>query len=178
MGRRRGKYSRIFQAARLQQARTQLIDYQTNAASRPAKTGAVENRPDSIDLAIDTPFNVDLAADQYIASSAFVTAWSANQASMGGRVVEEETVVGAGTKIAILGFAPARASFTTGKSATGTRQTSERTGLQYIDYGGSSLSVPFGGSTATETESEAFAAIRTAFGNAQGTSISWIREIS
>ena len=175
MGKRRGKYALIWQAARLEAARTALINYLSNAANRPAPTGAVENRPPRIELAIE-PFNIDLANDQFIGESASVPAWTAHQSHMGGRVETLAAAAGSNTRLALQGFCGARAVFIFDKAATGTRETSRRTGLSYISYGAKSLSVPFGRSTETETELEAITAIRTAYGSSATTGFSWRRE--
>ena len=178
MGKRRGKYARIWQAARLAQARARLIEYESDPTKRPVPTGTPENRPPSIKLVITRPFGPKLATGQWVAASALQPAWTANQAHMGARVTTQGSGEDSGKRIAIAGYSAARAIFTTGKSATGDRKPSKRTGLSYIDYGGNSLSLPFGGKDATETELEAFGEIEGAFGDATGTAISWQREVA
>lgn len=175
MSKRRGRYAAIWQAARLQTAREALINYLSDPTARPLPTGAVENRPPRIELAIE-PFSVELANDQFIGESASVPAWTAHQGSMGGRVETLAAAAGSKTRLAIQGFCGARAVFIFDKAQTGTRQTSKRTGLSYIGYGAKSLSVPFGKSTELETELEAITSIRTAYGESATTGFSWQRE--
>ena len=96
-------------------------------------------------------FLINLATTQLVRVTAAVPSVSSYQSKseLASRV---KTAVGSGnTTIKPEGFSAARVIITSGRSASGTPKTSAVTGAKYLDYGGTSTSIPFGRKDGTDT---------------------------
>jgi hypothetical protein len=154
------KYSRILESAKYYSAIDNYIKYITDASKRGQNVGNGKARQPSQRLFID-PFNIALAAGQVVPTSAAEPTWTKYNAAMGAHTGAtapgDENLI-----VKVAEFTPARVVIATGRSNTGVAKTSKVTGLKYLDYGGTSTSVPFGRATAAETMTAAFDAIKTA----------------
>lgn len=132
--------------------------------------GTKGNRPNSKKLYVQ-PFGQDFPADMYIRVSALEPAWVALSATVAANT--KETIATSATALKLSGFKAARLIRRT-KDSSGTASTSKLTGLKYLKYNSTSLSVPFGRKNATESEGEAQTAFTTAIGN--GYKVSFLEE--
>ncbi len=154
------KYSRIMSAAKYYSAIDNYIKYITDSTKRSdaSKVGTGDPRPKSQKLYID-PFNIPLATGQVVEASAFEPAWTAYSTHIGNRATAtapaNEDLI-----IPLENYYAARIKVTTGRRTTGTKKISKVTGLPYLDYGGKSVSVPFGRNAAGDAMITAFAEIR------------------
>lgn len=154
MGRR---YSRILQAAYLNQAVDNYVQYIQQSATRQRNIGGGTARPPQIDLAIQ-PFNVDVDSDDNWLAR--VGQPSRAQMSTGVGTAAQE-VGGAITAAKMAGFKPARLTMFVG-SGSSTVATSAVTGLRYLKYNGTNYSHPFGKKTGTDREQDVFLDIKSA----------------
>jgi hypothetical protein len=160
------KYSRILQAAKYYSAIDNYIKYITDASKRGQNVGEGKARAASKILYIE-PFGVKLGTDVEAQVSGALTTWSQRQAIFA--LHTKDTIANTVTPVKLEGFRAARAVITTGRATTGTRKVSKVTGMAYLDYKGTSTSLPFGRKNATETQAEAFDELKTALlGAVQG----------
>jgi hypothetical protein len=146
-------------AAKYYSAIDNYIKYITDSTKRSdaSKVGTGDPRPKSQKLYVD-PFSIPLAASQVVEVSASEPAWTAYRPHIGNRA----TATAPGNEdliIPVADYAAPRVKITTGRRTTGTKKISRVTGLPYLDYGGKSVSVPFGRNAADDTVVTAFAEI-------------------
>jgi hypothetical protein len=153
------KYSRILQAAKYYSAIDNYIKYITDASKRDQKVGQGKPRAASKILYIE-PFGVKLGTDVEAHVSGNLATWNARQAIFA--LHTKDTIANTVTPVKLDKFKAARVVITTGRSTTGVKKTSQITGMAYLDYGGTSTSLPFGRKNATETQAEAFDELKTA----------------
>lgn len=160
------RFQNVLRGARGAAARDKYLAYLTGVATRPNKIGTKGNRPPSVKLYIQ-PFSVDLGDAVFVEASALQTATSAMQgnAAVASHVKLAAAVTGAtNKKLKLSSFTSARLIRKTQSSAQGVAKKSDLTGLDYLRYASTSLSIPFGRKSATEVQSEAFAEMVTALG--------------
>jgi hypothetical protein len=153
------KYSRILQAAKYYSAIDNYIKYITDASKRGQNVGEGKARAASKILFIE-PFGVKLGTDVEAQVSGASTTWTQRQAIFA--LHTKDTIANTVTPVKLDGFRAARVVITTGRATTGTRKVSKVTGMAYLDYKGTSTSLPFGRKNATETQAEAFDELKTA----------------
>lgn len=155
----RGKpYSRIIQAARLYPAVDNWVKYMTDATRRGSRVGQGKPRPPSKILYIK-PFGLSMPTTQFARVSASETAWNGYKGSFTGYT--SDGPLGANdTEIKPANFYPARIVVVEGRSNTGVADTSKKTGMKYLKYGGKSTSIPFGLQAAADKQETVFADIR------------------
>lgn len=111
------------------------------------------------------PFNVRMPTNMVAKASASSTAYSAIESKVAGYVqtILEPTSSARGLRE----YSPARVVFKTGVATKGGARTSHITNREYLNYGGNSVTVPFGksGAEANETEAFVFRTIRQRFAN-------------
>jgi hypothetical protein len=156
------RYYRVLRGQRGPAARQKYLDYLAGLAQPDLTNETPKNRPASKVLYVK-PFGVDLGADALLQTSALDPSFTKLRAAVGATRVFDVLAAGK-SAIKIRNAKAARVSATDGLSTTGTYQKSNATGLWYVDYGGNSYSCPFGASTSTEKEGEAFTSIKTALG--------------
>ena len=154
------RYSRILSAAKYYSAIDNYIKYITDASKRGSKVGSGKPRQESIKLYID-PFNIKLAAGQVALASAAKPSWTTYDGNLGTHTTATKPT-NEDLIIKLQNFSAARVNITKGRSASGVPKTSKVTGLKYLDYGGTSTSIPFGRKNETETQEAAFLEIKTA----------------
>jgi hypothetical protein len=150
-------YSRILQAARLQQELTAYVEFLTGKAERQPNIGTRGGRPAQTALYI-TPFTLTLGANDKIQCGANSASWTANEGAFGSHVTA--TLPAGDVAFKIRGFQPAKVVIVTGREATGTVKTSHITKGKYLSYGGTSRSIPFGKAAAGDTEAVTFQTIK------------------
>lgn len=155
------RYSNILQAAKLKTALDNYLAHiskgqqQTNVGNGKAKATTTE--------LFVRPFGASLAAKQYAKTSGDSAAWTNGKTNFAKRTLATLDA-GTETSIKLKGFRAARFVLRTGMKASGTVKTAVATKSKYLDYGGTSVSIPFGQKDATtETESTAFAELKTAY---------------
>lgn len=156
------KFYRVLRGERGTAAKAKYLQRLTDLDPLQDGLGTKGNRPASKILYVD-PFNVDLGNELLLQTSALSTSYTALSAAIGATRVKDTlaaSIIGLKAK----SIKAARVSASTGVSQSGTVKTSKLTGLKYLSSGGSAKSCPFGKSTATEDQTEAFKAIRTALG--------------
>ena len=151
-------YLRVLRGARGVAAQNLLISYLRGdrRVSYPSRRG---NRPSNQFVFVDT-FGLPLTAGVKLRQSVRAIGYGTVSGFFGARVTATAPA-SASNILVVRGLRNPRVVITTGRDETGTEQTSEKTGLPYKSYGGNAISVPFGPATATETEGEAFAVIKT-----------------
>lgn len=151
------RFSRIREAAYLNQAVDNYVQWLQTAATRPRNVGGGVDRPPSVELAIE-PFGFTVAVGTAVRG----TATTAARTQMSAAVGTYAAPAGGGITLQrIPGYKAARVSLFIG-TGNSTVATSEITGLRYLKYGGSSFSHPFGQNVGTDLEYDVFTAIRTA----------------
>lgn len=145
-------------------AQSVLTKYEAYLAnpSLAAQDHPLLNRPKSVPLYL-TPFGLTVPAGIFVKASAFdpvVTEYVSFVNTGGTRV--KQTLAATDNAYKFYHYHAPRVSIRTGRAATGTRVQSKTSGLPYKRYGGTSRSIPFGRSTANETQDHAFLAIKTA----------------
>lgn len=153
------RYSRIRRASRLAAAALKLADYYDPTKPKPSYPSRQQPRPAYIPVYFK-PFSFDLDTTQVMRSTTQeVNGWQSFSGAIGARA---KIALAAGEVLFFVeGFKPARVTVTTGVQPSGTPETSQVTGLRYLKYGGTSVSVPFG-KTGTETAAEAYTAVKAA----------------
>lgn len=171
MPRKAQPYSRVLQGSRKPEARTKYLAFLAGTADRPSRIGTKGKRPPSIKLAVDLfgfslPENVEqLCSASKAAVVVFQTLTSVNTRTHEAAATDNSpdislTVTGAAVDvIKDARVTPARFIRKVYESATATAKASETTGLKYGYRKSSSLSMPFGKANATDSQSDAFAAI-------------------
>jgi hypothetical protein len=152
------KFYRVLRGQRGTAAKTKFLNH-LEGLDTVSAIGTRGNRPDSNKLYI-IPFGIQLGAGVLLEQSALVNSYAALKAALGTHT--KDTIQAQSTGIKIRSARAARVSATSGQSTTATVKTSKLTGLKYADYGGKSVSAPFGKSsiTATEVELDVFELIR------------------
>ena len=153
------RFQNVLRGARGVAARDKYLAYLTGISTRPNKIGTKGNRPPSIKLYIQ-PFSIDLGATTYVEVSALQTATSAMQgtAAVTSHVKLAAAVpVATNTRLKLSSFTSARLIRKTQSSAQGVAKKSDLTGLDYLRYASTSLSIPFGRKNTTEVQGDAFA---------------------
>jgi hypothetical protein len=153
MARKNGsRYLNILRGKRGAAAKTRLLSYLAGEVdvNYPSRAG---NRPDREVLWV-VPFGIPVTAGVKLAQYVNGTRFPAVSAFVAGFV--DNTPPAAASQLALKGVLAPRASITTGRSGTGTSTPSKLSGLSYKNYGGQSVSVPFGeGSTAAQKDEAA-----------------------
>jgi hypothetical protein len=152
MARRSGsRYLSILRGKRGAAAKTQLLTY-LDGSRQVSYSSRSGNRPVKETVWV-VPFGIPVAAGvklaQYVNSIRFPGA----AAFVAGFV--DNAAPAAASQIVLPGILAPRAAITTGRSQTGTSDTSKLSGLAYKKYGGETVSVPFGeGSAATQKDED------------------------
>lgn len=154
------KFYRVLRGQRGAAAKTKLLSVLTSLDPNQDNLGTKPGRPESVVLYVE-PFNIELGSELVLQTSALLPAYTDMKSFVGTNRVKDALPAG------ILGLKAkslraARVSASTGLQSTGTVKTSKLTGLKYLSNGGTSQSCPFGKSTATEDQTEAFKAIKAA----------------
>jgi hypothetical protein len=144
------KFYRILRGQRGNAAKQKFLNHLEGLDTESA-IGTKGNRAASTELLI-VPFGVKLGATVLLEQSALETSWAILKGPIGTHATE--TIPQASTSVKLRGARAARISATSGLSATGTVKTSKLTGLKYADYGGKSVSAPFGKTSYTSTDVE------------------------
>lgn len=156
------RYSRILSAAKYYAAIDNYIKYITDSTKRGQRVGQGENRLPTQAVFLK-PFSVALHTTQYVKTSGTIQTLTTYAAALGERV-QTPNIPAQGVPIKLQNFSPAKVKIVTGRLPEGRPETSKVTGMKYLSYGGRSRSIPFG-RNGTETQAEAFTAIRTAILN-------------
>ena len=156
------RYSRIKEAAKLQDALTNYHNYLQSQLTANPPTGSPTNRGEYTPL-YAKPFAYDLGANPRVRESALAQSWTDYKTHFANRT--NETAPSPADLIRIRNYKLPRVSIYKQYQQTGTYNTSQVTNLTYINYGGKTVTVPFGQDTTAGTPekvSVAFNAIRTA----------------
>ena len=155
-----GVPTRLLEAARLQGAWQNYLDYLSDVTKQQPGIGTRGPRPVPTKVYLK-PFTFEIdAADQRIAANSNTAMWNQFRAPFSSYV--DETADPASVDVLkISGF---RAAKLVVKQVTGAAvvKTSNRTKLKYLSYPGDSGGLAFGRNTATDTEEEIFEILRTA----------------
>jgi hypothetical protein len=157
MGKKRGSvYLNILRGRRGAPAKTKLLQYLQGEiqVNYPERRG---NRPDTQQVWV-RPFGLPFVAGALLAQDVNSQEFPAVSGFFGATVVTAAPA--ANLRIIAPGLNAPRALVTTGRNAQGVEKISQRTGLPYKDYGGESVSVPFGEGPNLESEASAFTFIR------------------
>jgi len=154
------RYSRILSSAKYYSAIDNYIKWITDA-SKKTTGGTGKPRPPSQNLYIQ-PFAAEgiFTATQFVKVTAAQPAWNTHKSKFTGYTKD---VLGGTDKLLTFGrnFRAARVVIKTDISQTKTKKTSHITGMYYSNYGGTSVSIPFGQKTAGEAEAAAFLELQT-----------------
>ena len=149
MGRR---FSRIKQAQRLEAA---LTHYDTwLVAAKPTKTGTPGTKGAKGTVYI-IPFNIPIGNTEVVSATALQSALTAYETALGTHV--KATLPTGDSTVNLKNYRPARIQVITKGSGGATYTPSKITGQQYIKYPKTSVSIPFGATSAQTPESEGFA---------------------
>jgi hypothetical protein len=168
MARKSGsRYLNILRGKRTAAAKTRLLSYLAGEIdiNYPSRKG---NRPDREVIWV-VPFSLPVSAGAKLAQYVNSARFAAVSGYVAGFV--DNTAPAAASQLVLKGLLAPRASITTGRSGTGTDTPSKLTGLTYKNYGGQSVSVPFGeGSTAAQKDEDSvfriiFGKVKEADGN-------------
>jgi hypothetical protein len=141
-------------------AKQKLLDYYGGLAEVEDNIGNGEARPASKTVYID-PFSIPLATDHIMRDTCSETAWSAlNGLGTTSSYVAESA--GAATPVDVKSYKAPRIIRIT-LDTTGVRAVSKITGLPYLKYDHTSLSIPFGMNTIGDTVSSVFAELQSAY---------------
>lgn len=154
------KFYRVLRGQRGAAAKAKLIEKLTSLDPNQDNLGTKGGRAPSVILYVE-PFNIDLGNELVLQTSALSTAYTDMKTFVGTNRVKDAlpaAIIGLKAK----SLKAARVSASTGVSNSGVVKTSKLTGLKYLSNGGTARSCPFGKSTATEDQTEAFKAIRAA----------------
>lgn len=156
------KFYRVLRGQRGLAAKTKFLNHLEGLDTESA-IGTRGNRAASTELLI-IPFGIKLGSDVLLEQSALSTSWTALKAAVGTHA--KETPPASTTQVKLRGAKAARISATSGLTSTGVVKTSKLTGLKYADYGGSSVSAPFGKTSyaSTEVETDVYEVIKVSLG--------------
>jgi hypothetical protein len=134
-----------------------LIAYYDKYDERPDKVGDGEAKPEQIELYVHF-FGQDYLAGLYHKVKGTLGTWTTHKDQFIGRTkVGTETFPAEGDIVLMGGRArAAKLIIKTGVRTKGVREVSKRTKLPYLNYGGTSGSVPFGRKNGTDEELTAF----------------------
>lgn len=158
----RRRFSRIIEAARLYQAVDNYKTWLTNFDQRSQGIGDGNPRPASQPLYI-TPFAIELPTGCKVKQSASETAYNNYSSYLGNKISITAPTDGANILKPAGYKAPRIIVRIAGTSKT--TPTSAITGMKYLSYGGSSLSVPFGKGADTDQLQTVFNSLKTAIEN-------------
>lgn len=156
------KFSRVIQAGRLQTALANYQKWLTGEANRQPNIGKKGNRPALQHLFVE-PFNLSLPTTVLVQQSGQVAAWEKYGGDIGTHTVA--TVPSGSSSVKLRGYKAARIRIITASETKGTPKTSHITGLQYLSYGATSVSLPFGKNSNDTTEAAAYASITSVLTN-------------
>lgn len=147
MARRRSRYLGVLRGNN-EAARNKLISYFRGdiQVEYPSRQG---NRPATREVYV-TPFGIPLETGKKLVQDVNNDRWAGVAAFVSGFTAATHTEA---DQLVVPQLLVPRASITTGRSGTGTAETSKLTGLRYKSYGGQSVSVPFGEGAATDEKS-------------------------
>jgi hypothetical protein len=155
-------------------ARQKYLDHLAGLGTQGENIGTKGSRPAQTELYVQ-PFGQDLPDDLFLRVSALTPSWTTLKTVAPIAARTKDTLAATAKKVRISKFKASRVVRRT-KDATGTASTSKLTGLKYLKYNSTSISAPFGRSTATENEGEAFDVIRTAILASGNFSVTLIEE--
>lgn len=167
------RYSRIVTASRYAKALANYVKYVSGTSERQSKLGQGTKRPPSKTLFV-TPFGLKTANNQYVEVSASETAYTDFSSNLTG-YVKATLTSGTESSIKPSGYRAARVSVKTGATGEYKIETSKVTGMKYLNYGGKSVSVPFGKKETADTESGVFDILKGKIKTSTN-QVSWIRE--
>lgn len=163
------RYSRIKEAARLQDALTNYHNYLQSQLTAEPISGTPGNREAQVDL-YAIPFYYTVPSGMKIREQADETAWGNYQTHFTNRTTL--TAPSAENIVDIRNYKLPRVSVYTGYNNTGAYRESQITSLKYIHYGGKTRTIPFGPhdtTTPKEAINTAYETIRNAIISAGGT---------
>lgn len=152
-----GRYSDIYRAAQLEQARQNLEAYRANRAQRIPRIGQGTSR-DLETLVYLIPFTYGLAASQVVAAKAFNGGHAALSPFINGSALADApTTEGAATVVKVPGFRAARIRWERATTKVLQPRTAEATRTVYGAYNlDDRFSCPFGASADADDMGEAF----------------------
>lgn len=134
-------------------ARQRLLDYYSGQLEVEDNVGQGGARPPSKVVYLD-PFSIPLAADHIMRDSCSTEAWS-QLSGLGSTSSHVQEAAGANTPVDVKSYKAPRIVRIT-LDATGVREVSKITGLPYLKYDHTSLSIPFGKALTTDTVAGVF----------------------
>jgi hypothetical protein len=149
------------QAARYQLALENYVAYMQGKTERQPQIGTKQPRQPSQVLYVN-PFSLNIGTADTIKVSADRTAWDTHEGAFGTHTLA--ALPSGDVGLSIKNFRAARVSIVTGRSnAARTVKESHITKTKYLNYGGTSRSIPFGKTSAgsAETEVTVFQTIKT-----------------
>ena len=156
------------------------VNYLSNLDEQQPNVGNGTPKPPQTELYVQ-PFAVDLGTNQYLKVSGTEDRWNTWGSQFANYTKETLNAGGGETFLKLRNIRPARMVIKTGISSAKTVVTAKTTKRKYVSYGGTSGSIPFG-KNATETELEAFQALKTAVQatafNPQTMRISRVKEVA
>ena len=156
------------------------VNYLSNIDEQQPNIGNGTSKPPQIELYLQ-PFALELDVEQYIKVNGTQDRWNTWGTQFASYTKETLNTGGGEVFLKLRGVRPARMVIKTGISTTKTVVTAKATKRKYLSYGGVSGSIPFGQNT-TETEVEAFQALKTAVEatafNSQTMRISRVKEVA
>ncbi len=150
-------YSRIVQASRYQLALESYVAYIEGKANRQPNIGSGRTRDASQTLFV-TPFSVNLGSTVKLQVSASQPAWAEHEGAFGDHTVA--VLPGGDTSVRLRGVKAARVTIVTGRKTKPDVDESHITKMKYLNYGGTSRSIPFGRAAAGDTEVAVFETIK------------------
>ena len=158
-----GRYSDIYRAAALEQARTNLEAYRANAGQRTPNIGG--GTPRDLDAMVYIqPFTVDVAADEVVAAKAYNQGFTTLGTYINGSsVAAAQTTLGANTIIKLPKFRAARVRWERATTKQLVPRTAEATRTVYGAYTNlETFSCPFGGTADTDDMISSFLDVQAA----------------
>lgn len=131
----------ILRGVRGANARQRLLDYYAGTLTRESKLGTRGPRPASKTLYLD-PFSLPLATDHVLRESCLLPTWTTLSA-IAPTQNHVTDAIGASTAVRVKSYKAPRITRIT-LDTTGTVTTADVTGLQYMKYDNTSMSIPFG----------------------------------
>lgn len=174
------RYSRIIEASRMKKALDNYLLWLNGTADRQVGVGNGKARPATTNLYVK-PFGVALNAKQYAQVSGNATYWGNNKTKFTSKKATIDEINAGGTTdesaLKLKGFRAARVVHRTGMLETGKVSTSNVTKTKYLNYGGTSTSIPFGTNTVTpNSEAAQFEILKGEYTLDATQRVNWSRE--
>lgn len=158
------RYKRILTAARYYSAITNYLKYIQDETKRGVNVGKGKPRPDSQPF-YTRPFGLTLNGSGVFAHIRVpIATWTKYKDSTPINTRGKITLASGEDGVRLANYRSSAAIITSGRVTSSTAaktETSKVTGMKYLNYGGTSTTLPFGrGATANETETQAFDAVK------------------